>query len=1102
MNILEIEDMVKGLPDDRLQQEAEMPTGQVPQFLVVSEIQRRADMRKRFSERQQEQPQGTVKDQIVQEGIAAMAPPEPQMQAAMMGGPQPMPPQMPMQPEGPMPPQMPMAPQGPMPPQGMAEGGVVRMQEGLLTPYATALTNYQSLIEPLSQQLTMLQNQGGNVDKILDLEGQMRSIYENLGLDRYSLDERRAALSDSSPEEIQSAYNRAGLNPDRYADIVGSIGTYAGEGEDNQDVNLPTATTPIAQEEPSDAKEAFIRGEINTRSNPEGQFVASVDGPGTRDASSLIPRLEMQAAAPIDPESTTPERMQQRMRDIAAAKLNFLRRGDVQYDEEDLLRFAPSGPFFDASINQGGFEMATSPVARRLNSTLDRLEATSPTAKLARSLAAPAANDDRTQSIDVGGPLFGPAYTPRLASLGAGASGMSGNVAEITRGEADKIQLSGAVTTDAKRGLSTGTALDPEVLRLATAPDSSGGLQSIIGPRSGSNVADITRTEVESVEGVSTVRGGDASVQGPTGRQRAVATSTDASGPGGIPLPLYLRVLTSALGSNTSIDDSRRTNLKNLIASAETKDNQGPLFGPDFTPKFGPDFTPKFGPDFTPKFGPPVPPGLGEQGPDFGPPIPPDVRVDGPAFGPDFMPTEDSQTVPGINRDLISRLIRDPESVDFGTSLYKDAIRTAETTGTQKKGSTSGKILAPIEGSTIEEIANNIYSYRQPVIQSRRGSKPDNKYESREELFLRVFGEDAPGDALDAARSAYDLKFRAPYSPRFTDYALGSNALDQYLVAADKEKPGEAVAKGQVDTSREEAGTVTTETVPDGKSVATVDQAGGDKTGVTSEEDQFSFEFDNKFITGGGSEKYQEFISELERRDKALADRIRDQKAPSLDYSGLISESQARLDQQLEAIKSEKGAQALIALGAGIARGDLGAGLSDAGKAVAASNAQKRALQARQQALEAGLKKSQVDAVFQQAIRQEENQIKAEEMTLRAFEREGVRTRDAEKFVMDFSLKVNQLKAQIKRWDALTEENKQRLRGQILSYVQSGLSGQYFPATDPGARERATNELIKQAAAIIGVNPTELGVAPSEIADTGGSEKRFGVTEVPDKGAT
>jgi hypothetical protein len=1019
MNILEIEDMVKGLPDDRLQQEAEMPTGQVPQFLVVSEIQRRADMRKRFSERQQEQPQGTVKDQIVQEGIAAMAPPEPQMQAAMMGGPQP------------MPPQMPIAPQGPMPPQGMAEGGVVRMQEGMLTPYATALTNYQSLIEPLSQQLAMLQNQGGNVDKILDLEGQMRSIYENLGLDRYSLDEKRAALSDSSPEEIQSAYNRAGLNPDRYADIVGSIGTYAGEGEDNQDVNLPTATTPIAQEEPSAAREAFIRGEINTRSNPEGQFVASVDGPGTRDASSLIPRLEMQAAAPIDPESTTPERMQQRMRDIAAAKLNFLRRGDVQYDEEDLLRFAPSGPFFDASINQGGFEMATSPVARRLNSTLDRLEATSPTAKLARSLAAPAANDDRTQSIDVGGPLFDPSYTPRLASLGA---------------EADKVQLSGAVTTDAKRGLSTGTAFDPEVIRLATAPDSSGGLYSVLGQ-------DLTAM---SVQGEKTVRGGDASVQGPTGRQRAVATSTDASGPGGIPLPLYLRVLTSALGSNTSIDDSRRTDLENLIASAETKDNQGPLFGPDFTP------------------------------------------------------TEDSQTVPGINRDLISQLIRDPESVDFGTSLYKDAIRTAETTGTQNKGSTSGKILAPIEGSTPEEIAESIYSYEPPIISygGARGARPDSRYETRAELFRRVFGEDAPGSETDAARAAASNAFNAALpgrgaKPRFINYALSSGALNQYL-------PGSGnvteVTRGEVvqdDPRQEDANAVDT-VLADGSVVATDAGVGGSINnelvqrlirggtavdgGATVDQidsdsaDQISFELDNNFITGGGSEKYQEFISELERRDKALADRIRDQKAPSLDYSGLISESQARLDQQLEAIKSEKGAQALIALGAGIARGDLGAGLSDAGKAVAASNAQKRALQTRQQALEAGLKKSQVDAVFQQAIRQEENQIKAEEMTLRAFEREGVRTRDAEKFVMDFSLKVNQLKAQIKRWDALTEENKQRLRGQILSYVQSGLSGQYFPATDPDARQRATNELIKQAAAIIGVNPTELGVAPSETA--------------------
>jgi hypothetical protein len=60
MNILEIEDIIKGLPDQSLMQEAQAPSGQMPQFLVVSEIQRRADMRKRFQNQQKEMPQGTI----------------------------------------------------------------------------------------------------------------------------------------------------------------------------------------------------------------------------------------------------------------------------------------------------------------------------------------------------------------------------------------------------------------------------------------------------------------------------------------------------------------------------------------------------------------------------------------------------------------------------------------------------------------------------------------------------------------------------------------------------------------------------------------------------------------------------------------------------------------------------------------------------------------------------------------------------------------------------------------------------------------------------------------------------------------------------------
>lgn len=99
MNILEAEDIIKGLPDDALMQESEMPTGQLPQFLVVSEIQRRSDMRNRYAQQMQEQPQGTVADQIKQQGIMSMMP---QMGMPQMG----------------------------MPPQMMSAGGIVKLANG------------------------------------------------------------------------------------------------------------------------------------------------------------------------------------------------------------------------------------------------------------------------------------------------------------------------------------------------------------------------------------------------------------------------------------------------------------------------------------------------------------------------------------------------------------------------------------------------------------------------------------------------------------------------------------------------------------------------------------------------------------------------------------------------------------------------------------------------------------------------------------------------------------------------------------------------------------------------------------------------------------
>ena len=132
MDILEIEDVLKGLPDQALRQEAQQPTGQVPQYMVVSEIQRRSKMRKRF-EAQQEQPSETVAQQILTGGVASVAPPPPQMMGAM-GMPQqpPAPPQQPPmgQQQPPMQPQQMPPQQPPMPQQGAPMPPPIQMQAG------------------------------------------------------------------------------------------------------------------------------------------------------------------------------------------------------------------------------------------------------------------------------------------------------------------------------------------------------------------------------------------------------------------------------------------------------------------------------------------------------------------------------------------------------------------------------------------------------------------------------------------------------------------------------------------------------------------------------------------------------------------------------------------------------------------------------------------------------------------------------------------------------------------------------------------------------------------------------------------------------------
>jgi len=165
MNIIDTEDMIKGLPDAALQKEAQNPSGQAPQFLVVSEIKRRKDMRARYAQNQK--PQGTVKDQLL-----GVNPTTPQRQMASMG-----------QPQGrPMPPmggQMPM--QQPAPQMGMYSGGVVRMAQGLTipNPYLNAMSSEDAKLaerENNLARLAYLAELPGGSEAVRDMQGRIGGI--------------------------------------------------------------------------------------------------------------------------------------------------------------------------------------------------------------------------------------------------------------------------------------------------------------------------------------------------------------------------------------------------------------------------------------------------------------------------------------------------------------------------------------------------------------------------------------------------------------------------------------------------------------------------------------------------------------------------------------------------------------------------------------------------------------------------------------------------------------------------------------------------------------------------------------------------------------
>jgi hypothetical protein len=304
MNILEQEDLVKGLPDQALFQQAENPSGQLPPFLVISEIQRRTDMRKRF-ESSEAQPQGTVADQIVMEGLGATMP----QQAPMS------PPPGSMLPQGSMPPPAGFAPspspslsqmEGTLPLMGqgmaaggilgMSNGGVVRMQSGNRTERQQALVRRRNAGQRADDRNeekfkkrfgNRFEGQGGHA---LRSNPDYSEYQRNL---QSFLDENREAEieAEQNPEVIAQTYEEAlpvGFVDDtQLAPYVSPVG-----GEESYDAWM--ARDGFADEVPSDTGTEYL---VDSNNLPYGD--ADPDATEGANLSTIESILDRQLASDV-----------------------------------------------------------------------------------------------------------------------------------------------------------------------------------------------------------------------------------------------------------------------------------------------------------------------------------------------------------------------------------------------------------------------------------------------------------------------------------------------------------------------------------------------------------------------------------------------------------------------------------------------------------------------------------------------------------------------------------------------------------------------------------------------------------------------------------
>ena len=903
MNILEVEDMVKGLPDDRLQQEAEMPTGQVPQFLVVSEIQRRSDMRQRFAERQQQQPQGTVKDQVLQQGIASMVPQDPQMQPAMMG-------QQPQMPQEMMPPQgMPMD----QPPMGMYRGGVVRMAEGLQAPFSED--------DPRIQYLMQLRDSGRfpTLESVLkELEGQYFDASEEATLQRVT-DEPTSVVGPPNTKEL-------GLNVTNIpmTDIV-QEGNRAYDAL--QQVFMEATMQPDAYSQDAYA-DIFARQEGNV---PYGLEFAT---PRTTD-DLLSPRVGV-TTREMAQSQTLPnvpvERPAPSQRGIGSAPEGT---ADALQAQIQALRGTPSTPAAQADFDLPEFTM---PDFASYRQTINA------------ALAPPSATGSRSVGNLLGSDMpalsnvSGAAPSPRVAEeiLAQTPTGGGTNVADLIN--------QALAPPPATGGRSVGNLFGSDM----PAPSSVDGSAPVSAPPA-VDTPDLAAQLI-------------AESQARRGTEPGAAVGTfDAPAPQDNALIEQLiagsearrgREPSSAVGdfSQSTNDSPRRQAMLASMERIREAQANAPLL-------------------------PFIPEG-----------------------------TKSQIIARGRENPILSQI----EEI----AAADDLARSRE------------RMLASLEGTPLEGI------YDSPLSQAPRVNMMD---------LIKIADNQSGAVQTDGGRG---LLTGSATDPEVVETALTrdtSSSLSERSTTVDEK-----------DTSR--GGTA-------GKSVQ----------GTGSPYPEFEALRGRQRQIAAGDVG---FAGQEAARGLSFAEMLRTRERPELSYEGLASKYQEQMESQLDEIKSERGAQALIALGAGIARGDLGAGLSDAGKAVATSNAQRRALQARQQAIQMGLEKSQIDAAFANQVKKEQDQIDAMRFEIDTLNKLGVAVNKSEQTILNFDLALESKLASLASTDRYRDQQFKSQdalnRRAALDFVTDSMRDMGLAGKSDEAISNIQDILLRKAARTLQISVADL----------------------------